>query len=141
MIIDHICYAVKDTSEALAYWQNIFGYSQMTETIINKRQKVKVTFLSKEKSVIVKIIEPLEDNPALKKQVGSEGTFHHICFRCDDISGKITELKEKGLRLLTPPQPGEAFNNNYIAFMLGKYGMNFELIETDEKAGIIQEDN
>ena len=35
-----------------------------------------------------------------------------------------------------PPQPGEAFNNHDIAFLLARYGLNIELIDTEEKAGI-----
>ena len=50
---------------------------------------------------------------------------------------QIEEFKEKGLLTLVPPQPGEAFNNHEIAFMLAKYGINIELIDTDEKAGIL----
>ena len=39
--------------------------------------------------------------------------------------------------MLVPPQPGEAFNNNKIAFLLAKYGLNIEIIDTDEKAGML----
>jgi methylmalonyl-CoA/ethylmalonyl-CoA epimerase len=137
MIIDHICFAVRNTDEAIDYWYRIFGYEQMTETVINTNQKLKVTFLKKDKSIVVKLIEPLEDNRSLRNFVTREGGFHHICFKCENINNKIEELTQKGLRLLTPPEPGEAFNYNNIAFMLARYGMNIELIDTDEKSRII----
>lgn len=137
MIIDHICFAVKDTGEALTYWKNVFGYERMTETVVNSSQKVKVTFLKKEGSITVKIIEPTEDNKSLQSFVSRDGGFHHICFRCEDLHQKVTELKDKGLRLLLPPEPGEAFNNRDIAFMLARFNMNVEIIDTDEKAGLI----
>jgi len=135
MIIDHICFAVKDLQEGITYWEKIFGYSQMTEIITNTLQKVKVTFLSKEKSLTVKLIEPLDDNQSLLNFVSRGGGFHHICFKCDNIDAGVTDLRQKGLLTLVPPQPGEAFNNNKIAFLLAKYGLNIELIDTDEKAG------
>jgi methylmalonyl-CoA/ethylmalonyl-CoA epimerase len=84
MIIDHICFAVKDLREGITYWEKIFGYSQMTEIITNTLQKVKVTFLSKEKSLTVKLIEPLDDNQSLLNFVSRGGGFHHICFKCDN---------------------------------------------------------
>jgi len=121
MIIDHICFAVKDLREGITYWEKIFGYSQMTEIITNTLQKVKVSFLSKEKSLTVKLIEPLGDNQSLLNFVSRGGGFHHICFKCDNIDAGITDLREKGLLTLVPPQPGEAFNNNKIAFLLAKY--------------------
>ncbi len=137
MVIDHICIAVKDTREAVRYWEDAFGYERMTNTVVNTRQKVKVTFLKKKNSITVKIIEPLEDNISLRNFVKRDGGFHHLCFRCSDLDEMIPELQKKDLRLLVAPEPGEAFNNNKIAFLMGRYNMNIELIDTDEKAAQI----
>ena len=137
MKIDHICFAVKNISEGISYWESVFGYRQMTEVIVNSLQKVKVSFLCKEDSMLVKLIEPLEDNQSLLNFVHRGGGFHHLCFRVDNMDEQISELKEKGLLLLVPPQPGEAFNNHKISFMLARNGLNLELIDTDEKAGTI----
>ena len=116
----------------------MFGYRQMTEVIVNSLQKVKVSFLCKEESMLVKLIEPLADNQSLVNFVNRGGGFHHLCFRVEDMDKQISELKEKGLLMLVSPQPGEAFNNHSIAFMLAKYGTNIEIIDTDEKAGLIK---
>jgi methylmalonyl-CoA/ethylmalonyl-CoA epimerase len=137
MVIDHICFAVKDIGEGIAYWEKIFGYKQMTGVVTNSLQKVKVVFLKKRKSLTIKLIEPLEDNKSLVNFVIRGGGFHHICFKCDNIDEGVKDLKDKGLITLVPPQPGEAFNNHDIAFLLAKYGVNIELIDTDEKAGIL----
>jgi len=135
MKIDHICFAVKNIQEGIAYWERVFGYKQMTSVIINTIQQVKVSFLNKDDSIMVKLIEPLETNQSLVNFVNRGGGFHHLCFKCEDINEKMNELKKEGLLSLVPPQPGEAFNNHNIAFLLAKYGLNVELIDTDEKAG------
>jgi len=137
MKIDHICFAVKNINEGIAYWGDIFGYKQMTSIVVNLLQKVKVVFLCKDDSIMVKLIEPMVDNQSLINFVRSGGSYHHICFKCSDIRETIKELTGKGLLTLVSPQPGEAFNNHEIAFLLGKYGLNIELIDTDEKAGMI----
>lgn len=137
MIIDHICFAVRSLQDGIAYWEKVFGYSQMTEIVTNTLQKVKVTFLQKEDSLMIKLIEPLETNISLVNFVNRGGGFHHLCFKCDNIDEKIGELSEKGLLTLVPPQKGEAFNNHNIAFLLAKYGLNIELIDTDEKASLL----
>ena len=137
MKIDHICFAVKDLQTGIAYWDNIFGYKQMTKVVENSLQNVKVTFLKKADSITIKLIEPLESNVSVKNFVNKGGGFHHICFKCSDINEKIEELTGKGLLMLVPPQPGEAFNNNNIAFLLARYGINIELIDTEEKTGLI----
>jgi methylmalonyl-CoA/ethylmalonyl-CoA epimerase len=137
MTIDHICFAVKNIEEGAEYWERIFGYRQMTRIVINSLQKVKVIFLKKEESLTIKLIEPLGDNHSLLNFVNRGGGFHHLCFRCDNITTEMSKLKDKGLITLVPPQPGEAFNNHDIAFLLARYGLNIELIDTDEKAEIL----
>ena len=137
MRIDHICFAVKNLDEGIAYWINVFGYRQMTEVVQNSLQKVKVVFLSKDDSMLVKLIEPLEDNLSMINFVNRGGGFHHLCFRVENMAEQLHELAGKGLLTLVQPQPGEAFNNHDIAFLLAKYGLNIELIDTDEKAMVI----
>jgi methylmalonyl-CoA/ethylmalonyl-CoA epimerase len=138
MKIDHICFAVKDLREGISYWETVFGYRQMTDVVQNSLQKVKVAFLSKDDSVLVKLIEPLEDNHSLVNFVNRGGGFHHLCFKVENMEKELMELKGKGLLTLVPPKPGEAFNNHNIAFLLARYGLNIELIDTDEKACIIK---
>jgi methylmalonyl-CoA/ethylmalonyl-CoA epimerase len=135
MNIDHICFAVKNLQDGIAYWESVFGYRQMTKIVENSLQKVKVVFLRKDDSITIKLIEPVEGNLSMLNFVNKGGGFHHVCFKCSDIDETITELNKKGLLTLVPPQPGEAFNNNNIAFLLARYGLNIELIDTDEKAG------
>ena len=137
MVIDHICFAVKDIEEGISYWENVFGYRQMTGIVVNSLQRVKVVFLNKEGSLTIKLIEPLDDNKTLVNFVTRGGGFHHLCFKCENIENGLKDLKGKGLITLVPPQPGEAFNNHDIAFLWAKYGINIELIDTDEKAEII----
>ena len=117
MKIDHICFAVKNIMEGISYWENVFGYRQMTEVVHNSLQRVKVVFLCKDDSILVKLIEPQEDNLSLVNFVNRGGGFHHLCFRVEDMEEQLHELKEKGLIMLVPPQPGEAFNNHNIAFL------------------------
>ena len=137
MVIDHICFAVRNLNDGIAYWKRVFGYSQMTRIIVNSRQQVKVTFLRKANSITVKLIEPLESNKSLRTFVNRGGGFHQICFKCNVFDVTRAELTEKGLLTLVPPQPGEAFNGHNIAFLLAKNGINIELIDTDEKTGIL----
>ena len=137
MVIDHICFAVRDITEGIRYWEDVFGYTQMTGVVVNTLQNVKVTFLNKKNSIIVKLIEPLEGNHSLQNFVFKGGGFHHICFRCTDVKEEMSNLSSKGVITLVRPQPGEAFNNHNIAFLLAKYGLNIELIDTDEKACLL----
>lgn len=133
MIIDHIGMVVKSIEEGIEHWENVFEYKKMTEIIINSRQKVRVVFLYKKNSLTVKLIEPLDETSSVYKFALKGGGLHHICFKCEDMEEEIERLKKKGLRILTPPEPGEAFENENIAFIYAKHGLNIELIDTDAR--------
>jgi len=137
MIIDHIGIVVKSIADGINHWQEVFGYSQYTEVVVNTRQKVKVVFLKKENSLPVKLLEPVGQDSSIYRFAKKGGGLHHLCFKCGDVATEINIMKEKGLRILAPPQPGEAFENEDIAFVFAKQGLNIELIGTDKRARII----
>jgi methylmalonyl-CoA/ethylmalonyl-CoA epimerase len=137
MIIDHIGIVVKSIEKGIEQWHKSFGYQQMTEPVLNTRQKVMVVFLSKESSISIKLIQPSDQDSPVYKFAYKGGGLHHICFRCENIDTEIKRLKDEKFRMLTLPEPGEAFENERIAFLFGAQGLNIELIETEKRAKII----
>jgi methylmalonyl-CoA/ethylmalonyl-CoA epimerase len=137
MVIDHIGIAVSSLEAGIEHWKNVFGYTQLTEIIINTRQKVRVVFLTKSDSLTVKLIEPTDLSSPIHTFVQKGAGLHHLCFKCANIEGEIVRLKELGLRVLVSPQPGEAFENENIAFIFARQGLNIELIDTEKRAGLI----
>ncbi len=134
MIIDHIGIVAKSLEKGIEHWEQIFGYRQMTEIVINTRQRVRVVFLCKEDSPLIKLIEPTDSDSPIFQAARKGGGLHHLCFKCEDMSDELARMKESGLRVLADAQPGEAFENEDIAFVWAKQGLNIELIETDKKA-------
>jgi len=134
MVIDHIGLVVKSIEKAIEHWEKVFEYQQMTEVVVNTRQKVKVVFLCKENSLTVKLIEPVDETSTVYRFAMKGGGLHHLCFKCKGMKKEIIRLNEMGLRTLSQPQPGEAFGNENIAFIYAKHGLNIELIDTDLRA-------
>lgn len=137
MIIDHAGIVVKSIEKGIENWNNVFGYEQMTEIVINTRQRVKVVFLKKNKSLLIKLTEPLDEKSSIFGFAQKGGGLHHICFRCDNLQLELDRLKAVGLRVIAQPQPGEAFENENIAFVYANQGLNIELIDTEKKAKLI----
>jgi len=135
MVIDHIGIVVRSLEEGLRQWETLFGYDKCSDVVLNTRQKVKVVFLSKKDSLVVKLIEPSEPDSPVFAIARRGGGLHHLCFRCADMAEEIPLLSEKGAKLIVPPQPGEAFRNHDIAFLLAGNNLNVELIDTAEKQG------
>ncbi len=137
MVIDHIGIAVRSLEEGIEHWKTVFGYKQLTNIVTNTRQKVRITFLTKDNSLLVKLIEPIDSTSPVYAFAQRGGGLHHLCFKCAKIEDEISRLQLLGLRVLTDPQPGEAFENENIAFIFAKQGLNIELIDTDKRASII----
>jgi methylmalonyl-CoA/ethylmalonyl-CoA epimerase len=135
MVIDHIGIVVRSLEEGVRQWEELFGYRQSSATVTNTRQKVRVVFLSKPDSIIVKLVEPSGPDSPVAGYARKGGGLHHLCFRCGDLKTEIPALKAKGTRFVVPPQPGEAFGNHDIAFFLADGGLNVELIDTTCKKG------
>ena len=134
MVLDHIGILVPRLEAAVRTWEGLFGYQQNSDIVLNTRQKVRVVFLGKKDSLTVKLIEPSAPDSPVAPAARKGGGLHHLCFRCASVAAQIPLLQNSGATLLVPPQPGEAFNNHPIAFMLA-VSLNFELIDTLEKHG------
>lgn len=134
MLIDHIGIVVRSIERGIKQWENLFGYVQSTDIVINTRQKVKVAFLEKQGSTTIKLIEPTDESSKIYQLALRGGGLHHLCFKCDNLNIELNRLEELGLRILEPPQPGEAFENEDIAFLFAGQGLNIELIETEKRA-------
>jgi methylmalonyl-CoA/ethylmalonyl-CoA epimerase len=135
MIIDHIGIVVPSLQVGIKQWEDMFGYRKNSAIVTNKKQKVRVVFLAKKDSLLVKLVEPSEADSPVSLLAKRGGGLHHICFRCDDLRVQIPILKDKGARLLVRPEPGEAFNNREIAFLFADNNLNIEVIDTTEKVG------
>ncbi len=135
MILDHIGIVVPSLEQAMHQWEALFGYHKQSDIVVNTRQKVRVVFLAKADSLTVKLVEPTApDSPAFAA-ARKGGGLHHLCFRCSSVGAQIPLLQKNGATLIVPPQPGEAFGNHPIAFLLARNNLNFELIDTAEKVG------
>jgi methylmalonyl-CoA/ethylmalonyl-CoA epimerase len=138
MIIDHIGVVVPSLEEGMAQWQELFGYRKNSDIVTNTRQKVRVVFLAKKGSLPVKLVEPSQPDSPVSPFARRGGGLHHLCFRCDNLESQVSALQDRGATFVVQPEPGEAFNNNDIAFFV-KNHLNVELIDTEEKAGWVRE--
>jgi methylmalonyl-CoA/ethylmalonyl-CoA epimerase len=133
MVIDHIGIVVKSLDQGMAMWEKTFGYARMTQPVINTRQRVRVVFLQKEGSLPVKLVEPADPGSPVFAIATRGGGFHHVCFRTDDMEKTLQRIERDGGRVIVPPEPGEAFENEPIAFVY-MHGLPTEIIATDKKA-------
>lgn len=136
MRLDHIGLVVPKIEAGIAHWERAFGYRQATEVVVNTRQAVKVVFMEKAGELPMKLVEPLDKSD---KSAAKRPGLHHLCYYTEDLDAQIAHLKTKGMRVIAGPEPGEAFDNERIAFLFARQGLNIELIQTKKRARRIPE--
>ena len=133
--IDHIAIAVRSIEAAAGRLCELLGYRRATAPVTNTRQRVNVMFLSRDGSLDLKLIEPADDGSPLVEFVRKGGGLHHVCFKAPDVDRAVQDLSQRGARIITPPAPGEAFDDHMIAFLYLGLGLNVEIIDTDSRRG------
>ncbi len=97
--LNHVAVLVPNLEEALTFWQDQLGLSlDHVETITS--MEVKIAFLPLGESEI-ELVQPTTEDSGLAKFLAKRGPgLHHICIEVGDISEKLTDLKDKGVRLI-----------------------------------------
>jgi methylmalonyl-CoA/ethylmalonyl-CoA epimerase len=130
MKLDHIGVAVKSIKERLAIWQDLLGLKlQMIEEV--PQQKVKVAVL-KLGDINIELLEPIESESPVAKFIEKRGEgIHHICFEVENIKKVLSDMKNKGIKLVDNV-PSKGAYAEKIAFIHPK-DMGGVLIELCEK--------
>ena len=130
--IEHLGIAVKSIEEALPYYENVLGLKCYNiETV--EDQKVRTAFL-KVGDVKIELLEPTSPESTIAKFIeknNGNGGMHHLAFAVEDgVANGLTEIEEKGIRLIdkAPRKGAEGLN---IAFLHPKstLGVLTELCE------------
>ena len=133
LLMDHIAVAVRSVEAAADRICGLLGYARTTERVTNTRQRVNVLFLGKDGSLPIKLIEPSDADSTLWEFVKKGGGLHHMCFKVPEVEAACADLAARGARVITAPQPGEAFDDQLIAFLYLGLGLNVEVIDTDRR--------
>ncbi|MBI4926963.1 MAG: methylmalonyl-CoA epimerase [Anaerolineae bacterium] len=97
--INHVAIVVADLDQALTFWRDALGI-ELSHVEDVPSQKAAVAFLPVGDSE-VELVKPTSDDSGTAKFLAERGGgMHHLCFEVDDITAKLAELKEKGVRLI-----------------------------------------
>jgi methylmalonyl-CoA/ethylmalonyl-CoA epimerase len=133
--VDHIGIAVKSLEAALPFYTDVLGLPLLRIEEVDS-QKVKVAFIQAGETKL-ELLEPVSSESAVAKFIEKRGEgIHHVALGVESIEARISEMKEKGIRMIDEePRPGAG--GAQIAFMHPKSasGVLVELCEKKEKKG------
>ncbi len=113
-LIDHVGIAVEDLDAALALYEGSFAMPLAHRETVSE-QGVEAVLLDVG-DCHVELLSPLgPDTPVGKFLARSGPGLHHVAYRVDDIDAALSELEQKGVRLIdTEPRTG--IRNSRVAF-------------------------
>jgi methylmalonyl-CoA/ethylmalonyl-CoA epimerase len=129
LAIDHIGIAAKSIDSAAPFWTEVLGIPDCGREVIAE-QKVATLFLPVGESEL-EVLESTAPDGAVARFVDSRGEgVQHLALRVDDIDAALSELKEKGIRLIDST-PRRGAGGTRIAFIhpQATHGVLLELVE------------
>lgn len=129
--LNHVGVAVPDIRDAIAFYRDVLGATDITEPKALPPQGVTYAFVNLP-SGQVELIEPYgEKSPILKfLERNPKGGQHHICFEVEDIHAAKAEMENRGMRVLNEPRIGA--HGTLVVFLHpgDSGGVLIELMET-----------
>ncbi len=127
--IDHLGIAVKSIDEGKQFWTDVLGLEfEGSETV--ESQKVTTAFFPVGESEVELLESTAPDGPIAKYLEKKGEGIQHIAFRVENIEEALSELKEKGVKLIDE-KPRIGAGGAKIAFLHPKAtrGVLVELCE------------
>lgn len=131
--IDHIGIAVTNLEEKITYYTEILGLKLLRVEEVPS-QNVRVAFIDAG-NVHIELLEPLSDEGAIYNHIQKRGEgIQHVAFKVNDIYLKMSELREKGVRILSEePVPGAGGSKAAFLHPKDSFGVLYELYEKTDK--------
>ena len=111
--INHVAVVVDNMDKALSFWRDALGM-ELHELRDVPAEKSQVAFLPLPGSE-VELVQPTTDDSGIAKYLAKRGPgMHHICLEVDDIAGMMSQLKAKGIRLISEEPRTAADGKKYV---------------------------
>ncbi len=113
--INHIGIAVRSLEERIPFYRDVLGLKYLgTEEV--EAQKVRVAMF-RVGEVKIELLEPTEESSPIAGFLEKRGEgIHHIAFQSDNLENQLSDLKNKGIRLIDE-HPREGAHGAKIAFI------------------------
>ncbi len=97
--INHVAIVVNDIDSSLPFWEEALGI-KLGKIEDVPEQKARVAFLPVAEGE-VELVQPTDPESGAGRFLNERGGgMHHLCLEVDDIAGMLTQLREKGVRLI-----------------------------------------
>jgi methylmalonyl-CoA epimerase len=137
-VLDHVGIAVGDIDAALAFYRDALGLEiEAPENVAAQRVRAHVVPVGESAIELLEATAP--DSPIAKFLQKRGPGLHHITLRVDDIGAALTQLRDRGVKLIDEqPRPGA--QSALVAFIhpSAAHGVLVELTQAVPRATALQ---
>lgn len=132
MRFHHVGYAVASIETYLdEFLIPLFAPEEISETVADPLQKVRVCFVRMSGGTLIELVEPLADDSPVHSVIGSKrGGVYHLCYEVDDLAATMERFRAKRCLPLGRPVPATAFGGRRIVFMMTPQRDLLEFVES-----------
>jgi methylmalonyl-CoA/ethylmalonyl-CoA epimerase len=134
--INHIGIAVRSLDDHRGFYEETLGARfEAVEEVADQKVRVGFFLIGPEGGEVrLELLEPTSDDSPIAKFIEKRGEgVHHIAYTVGGLDDRLSELKEKGVRLIDET-PRDGAHHQRIAFLHPKSSMGV-LTELCEPAG------
>jgi methylmalonyl-CoA epimerase len=103
--VDHVVIAVKDLDAAVRQYEAIYGVP-VSDRSEAPAAGMKMAFFRFSDSY-VELVSNIDDQGPIAKRLADRGEgVHLVAMKVDDVDKSVAELRDKGVRLVGDPGPG-----------------------------------
>ena len=128
--INHVCIAVNDIEDTLAFYRDVFGTPEVEVEEIED-QGVRAALVRVGGSQL-EFVQPTDPSGGVARFIERRGEgVHHIAFEVEDLQGRLDDLAERGVQLIdAAPREGLSGMIGFIHPRATR-GVLIELVDQD----------
>jgi len=131
--LNHVGVAVPDLAEAIRFWRETMGATDITETLDLPDQGVRVCFVNTPAGgTQIELLAPIDDTSPVARflQRNPRGGQHHLAFEVPDITAARARYEAQGKRILGPTRIGAHGTPVFFLHPGDMAGVLTEIMET-----------
>jgi methylmalonyl-CoA/ethylmalonyl-CoA epimerase len=126
--VDHIVVAVKDLDKSIGKYEAIYG-APVSDRSESAPAGMKMAFFRFGDSY-VELVSNLGDEGPIAKRLADRGEgVHLVAMKVDDLDKTLAELREKGVRLVGDPGPGNPVRGQVFVHPAETGGVLTQLVQ------------
>jgi len=127
-IFHHVGIAVESIEKTAILFTEA-GY-KMTTVVFDPKQNVNISFLEKDGSPLLELVEPVDEKSPVRNILNKVGvSAYHFCYEVGNLNDSIAQLRKKKFMLLVKPVETVAFDGRKVCFLYHRETGLTELLE------------